>query len=221
MTRFSKIAAASVLATTAYAQCGSAPDATVDGTEGSYTATVGGSEVYSGSDYCKCHFSPVTGHRSPVFHVLECSGKQHLRIRSKLTSPLDTAITEALGGISSGQSVAVLAQGNIGSNTISIDSGKTFEGCATITASIANGKGAIESLNTEDVSIPYLSLAGEVYFGLHFYGTTGLTLGEIDMQLTAGIGIRFDRDEAANSNVKMGTITVTGASVCRLTSSPP
>ncbi|POS70306.1 parallel beta-helix repeat protein [Diaporthe helianthi] len=175
MSRFSKFAAASVLATTAYAQCGSAPDATVDGAEGSYTATVGGSEVYSGSDY-------------------------------------HAAIVGALGAISSGQTLSVLASGNIGSNTISIDSGKTFEGCGTITASIANGKGAIESLNTTDVSIPYLSLAGEVYFGLHFYGTTGLTLGEIDMQLTAGIGIRFDRDEAANSNVTMGTITVTGAS---------
>lgn len=142
MTRFSKIAAASVLATTAYAQCGSAPDATVDGTEGAYTATVGGSEVYSGSDYY-------------------------------------TAITEALGGISSGQTVSVIASGNIGAKTISIESGKTFEGCGTITASIANGKGAIESLNTQDVNIPYLKLAGEVYFGLHFYGTTGLSLGEI------------------------------------------
>ncbi|KAI3392950.1 hypothetical protein diail_4937, partial [Diaporthe ilicicola] len=175
MTRFSKLAAVSALATTAYAQCGSAPDATVDGTEGAYTATVGSSGVYSGSDYY-------------------------------------TAIQTALDGISSGQTISVMASGSIGTNTISIDSGKTFEGCGTITASLVNLKGAIESLNTQDVSIPYLSLAGEVYFGLHFYGTTGLTLGEIDMTLTAGIGIRFDRDEAANSNVKMGTITVTGAS---------
>ncbi|KAK7700407.1 hypothetical protein SLS64_011015 [Diaporthe eres] len=175
MTRLSQIAAASVLATTAYAQCGSAPDATVDGSEGAYVAKVGSSEVYSGSDYY-------------------------------------TAITEALGGISSGQTVSVIASGNIGAKTISIDSGKTFEGCGTITASIANGKGALESLNTQGVNIPYLSLAGEVYFGLHFYGTSDLTLGEIDMTLTAGIGIRFDRDEAANTNVKMGTITVTGAS---------
>lgn len=176
MTRISKFAAVSALATTAYAQCGSSPDATVDGTEGAYTATVGSSEVYSGSDYY-------------------------------------TAIQEAIDSISTGQTISVIASGSIGSNSISIDSGKTFEGCGTITASIANGKGAIESLNTNDVSIPYLSLAGEVYFGLHFYGTTGLTLGEIDMTLTAGIGIRFDRDEAANSDVKMGTITVTGASV--------
>lgn len=182
MTKFSQIAVASVLATTAYAQCGSAPDATVDGSEGAYVAKVGSSEVYSGSDYY-------------------------------------TAITEALGGISSGQTVSVIASGNIGAKTISIDSGKTFEGCGTITASIANGKGAIESLNTKGVTIPYLSLAGEVYFGLHFYGTSDLTLGEIDMTLTAGIGIRFDRDEAANTNVKMGTITVTGASVSRSTPS--
>lgn len=40
------------------------------------------------------------------------------------------------------------------------------------------------------------------------------------MDLTAGIGIRFDRDEAANTNVKMGTITVTGASVSRRILSP-
>lgn len=31
------------------------------------------------------------------------------------------------------------------------------------------------------------------------------------MNLSGGLGIRFDRDEAANSNVKMGTISVTGS----------
>jgi hypothetical protein len=31
------------------------------------------------------------------------------------------------------------------------------------------------------------------------------------MNLSGGLGIRFDRDAAANSNVKMGTITVNGA----------
>ncbi|GAW25473.1 putative ricin B lectin [Rosellinia necatrix] len=31
------------------------------------------------------------------------------------------------------------------------------------------------------------------------------------MNLSGGLGIRFDRDQAANTNVKMGTITVNGA----------
>lgn len=55
-------------------------------------------------------------------------------------------------------------------------------------------------------------MTGSPYFGLRFYGTKNLVLGEITMTLSAGIGIRFDRDQAANSNVKMGTIRVTGAS---------
>lgn len=121
------------------------------------------------------------------------------------------AIQAAIDSISSGQRVAVIASGSIGANTITIDSGKTFEGCGTIDVGNRSGHGAIESLNTADVSIPYLTLTGNPYFGLRFYGTTGLSLGEITMNLSGGLGIRFDRDEAANSDVTMDTITVTGA----------
>jgi hypothetical protein len=55
-------------------------------------------------------------------------------------------------------------------------------------------------------------MTGSVYFGLRFSGTTGLTLGDITFDLTAGLAIRFDRDRAANSNVKMGTINCKRAS---------
>lgn len=159
------------LVSSALAQCGSAADATVDGTEGAYTASAGGAEVYSGSDYL-------------------------------------AAIQTAIDSISSGQTVAVIASGSIGASTISIDSGKTFEGCGTINVGYNAGHGAIEVLDAADVSIPYLSMTGDPYFGLRFYGTSGLNLGEIDMQLSAGLGIRFERDEAANTDVTMGTITV-------------
>ncbi|KAL4863486.1 hypothetical protein BDV12DRAFT_206429 [Aspergillus spectabilis] len=163
------------LAATVSAQCGSGtPDATVDGSEGSYTATVGSSEVYSGSDYYD-------------------------------------AITSALDGISSGQRLSVIASGSIGEGIIHIDSGKIFEGCGTIDVGYAAGRGAIESLNTEGAQIPYLTLTGAPYFGLRFYGVTGLSLGEINLNLSGGLGIRFERDEAPNSDVSMDVITVTGA----------
>lgn len=55
-------------------------------------------------------------------------------------------------------------------------------------------------------------MTGDPYFGLRFYGTSGLSLGKITLNLSAGLGIRFDRDQAANTNVKMDVITVTGAS---------
>ncbi|KAL4802578.1 hypothetical protein BDV18DRAFT_166900 [Aspergillus unguis] len=163
------------LAAIASAQCGSGtPDATVDGEEGAYTASVGGSEVYSGSDYYE-------------------------------------AITSALAGISSGQRLSIIASGSIGTNVIDIDSGLIFEGCGTIDVQENSGRGNIRSLNTQNVEIPYLTLTGSPYFGLHFYGVSGLTLGEITMNLSGGLGIRFERDEAANSDVSMDVINISGA----------
>ncbi|KAK3216074.1 hypothetical protein GRF29_8g2024791 [Pseudopithomyces chartarum] len=121
------------------------------------------------------------------------------------------AIQAAVDSISSGQRVSVIASGSIGANTITIGSGKIFEGCGTINVGNRAGHGAIESLNTQGVQIPYLTMTGNPYFGLRFYGTKGLVLGKITMNLSGGLGIRFDRDNAANTNVKMDVITVTGA----------
>ncbi|KAH8587156.1 hypothetical protein B0O99DRAFT_694756 [Bisporella sp. PMI_857] len=121
------------------------------------------------------------------------------------------AIQAALDSISSGQRVSVIASGSIGANTITISSGKIFEGCGTINVANRAGRGAIESLNTAGVQIPYLTMTGNPYFGLRFYGTQNLNLGKITMNLSGGLGIRFDRDAAANSNVKMDVISVTGA----------
>lgn len=157
-----------------HAQCGSGTyDATVDGSEGAYVTTAGGSQAYSGSDYL-------------------------------------AAIQAALDAVAQGGSVAVIASGSIGTGTIGIGSNVVFEGCGTIAVE-NNGGGSIESLNTQNAQIPYLSLTGAPYFGLHFYGTSGLVLGDINMELSGGLGIRFDRDEAANTDVTMGTITVSGA----------
>ncbi|KXS94309.1 hypothetical protein AC578_10821 [Pseudocercospora eumusae] len=122
-----------------------------------------------------------------------------------------TAIQTAIDSISSGQRVVVTASGSIGATSITIDSGKTFEGCGTIDVGNRSGRGAIEVTDASGVSIPYLTMTGNPYFGLRFFGTTDLVLGEITMNLSGGIGIRFDRDEASNSNVQMGTISVTGA----------
>ncbi|KAK7973288.1 hypothetical protein PG988_007422 [Apiospora saccharicola] len=121
------------------------------------------------------------------------------------------AIQAALDSISSGQRVAVMASGSIGASTLTISSGKTFEGCGTINTGWNSGKGAIESLNTNGVKIPYLTMTGGPYFGLRFHGVRDLTLGQIVMNLDTGLGIRFDRDAPWNYNVKMDSVRVTGA----------
>jgi hypothetical protein len=128
------------------------------------------------------------------------------------TGDYRTAIQRAVDSIASGQRVSVIASGSIGAGTITIQAGKTFEGCGTINAANNAGRGAIEVTNAADVKIPYLTMTGDVYFGLRFSGTSGLTLGQITFDLTTGLGIRFDRDRAANTNVKMGTINCKRAS---------
>jgi hypothetical protein len=119
------------------------------------------------------------------------------------------AVQAAVDSISAGQRVSVIASGSIGANTITIQAGKIFEGCGTINS--RSGRGAIEVTNANDVQIPYLTMTGAPYFGLRFSGANGLVLGKITMNLSGGLGIRFDRDRAAQSNVKMDDIRVTGA----------
>lgn len=155
------------------------------------------------------------GAGTPNARVLGSTGNyQAVRGSTNLYSGSDyrAAIQAAVDGISSGQRVAVIASGSIGASTISIGSGKTFEGCGTIDVGYRAGRGAIEAVNTQNVNIAYLSMTGNPYFGLRFYGTSGLVLGQITMRLSSGLGIRFDRDNAANSNVRMDRIDVSGAS---------
>ncbi|KAK7419068.1 hypothetical protein QQX98_003570 [Neonectria punicea] len=156
------------------AACGDgSPQGVVSGS-GTFTATVNGASVYSGSDY-------------------------------------RLAIQTALDRISSGQRVVVRSSGSIGASTITVTSGKTFEVCGTMNVATRSGRGAIEVIDQSDVKIPYLTMTGNPYFGLRFSGTRNLNLGEIKLNLSGGLGIRFDRDAAWNYDVTMGTITVTGA----------
>jgi hypothetical protein len=121
------------------------------------------------------------------------------------------AIQTALDRTSSGQRVVVWSSGNLGANTITVPAGRTFEVCGTINTALRSGRGAIEIQNVNDVKIPYLKMTGAPYFGLRISGTRNLNLGEITMNLSGGLGIRFDRDAAFNYNVRMGTVRVTGA----------
>ncbi|WP_026929308.1 RICIN domain-containing protein [Glycomyces tenuis] len=121
------------------------------------------------------------------------------------------AIQAAVDSTGSGERTSVMASGGIGASTISIPSNRVFEGCGTIDIGWRSGRGAIESLGTSNVSIPYLNLTGSAYFAMRFYGNSNLHLGDINMDLSGGMGIRFERDEAGSRDVTMDDIYVEGA----------
>jgi hypothetical protein len=121
------------------------------------------------------------------------------------------AIQTALDRTSAGQRVVVWSSGNLGANSINVPASRTFEVCGTINAGWKNGAGAVQIRDVNDVNVPYLTMTGDPYFGLRISGTRNLWLGQITMNLSGGLGIRFDRDAAWNYNTKMDNINISGA----------
>lgn len=125
-----------------------------------------------------------------------------------------TAIWAALGALTPGRTsqekVSVMASAWIGDNTIDLPSHTAFEVCGTLATGYVAGRGAIQAVGVEDVSIPYLHMTGAPYFGLRFADAHGLHLGQIDLRMTGGIGIRFERDLPGSSDVRIDSVYASG-----------
>jgi len=149
------------------------------------------------------------GGGSPAAKLTGSSGNYSLNGRSVGGNYYD-AIVDAIDSVGSGQRVSIMASGSIGSRSISLPSNITFEVCGTMNVGNASGKGAIEAINKSNISIPHLKMTGSPYFGLRFGGVRNLHLGQIDMRMSSGLGIRFDRDQADNYDVRIDNVYVSG-----------
>lgn len=123
---------------------------------------------------------------------------------------INAAINSLAPGRTSQQRVVVNASGSIGAAAIRLPSHTSFEVCGTMNVGNLGGRGAIEALNATNVSIPHLTMTGNPYFGLRFYGMDGLHLGQIRLELNGGLGVRFERDFPGSTNVTMDDIFVSG-----------
>ena len=125
-----------------------------------------------------------------------------------------TAIWEAIGALDPGrtsqQKVSVMASAWIGNNTIDLPSHTAFEVCGTLDTGNVAGRGAIQAIGVRDVSIPHLNMTGAPYFGLRFADVHGLHLGQINLRMSGGLGIRFERDLPGSTDVRMDDIYVSG-----------
>ena len=125
-----------------------------------------------------------------------------------------TAIWEAIGALDPGRTsqekVSVMASAWIGNNTIDLPSHTAFEVCGTLDTGNVSGRGAIQAIGVRDVSIPNLNMTGAPYFGLRFADVHGLHLGQINLRMSGGLGIRFERDLPGSTDVRMDNIYVSG-----------
>lgn len=120
------------------------------------------------------------------------------------------AIVNAIDAAGNGGHVSVMADGSIGNNWIALPSNITFEVCGTMNVGNYSDRGAIEAIGRQNVNIPYLNMTGNPYFGMHFADIHGLHLGEINLNLSGGLGIRFARDLPGSTNVSMDYVYVSG-----------
>lgn len=120
------------------------------------------------------------------------------------------AILSAINNVGYGQRVSVMASGSIGDNYIDLPSGITFEVCGTMDVGNRASRGAVQVIGKQDVSIPYMKMTGSPYFAMRFGDVSNLHLGQIDLRMSGGLGIRFERDLPGSSNVTIDDVYVSG-----------
>lgn len=126
------------------------------------------------------------------------------------------AIFAALGELSSSRSqperIVVMASGDVGDARINLKSNTIFEVCGTINVAPASrGSITIWGSSTENISIPYLKMTGTTSFAILIADTRNLHLGQIDLRLNGGAGIRFD-NRGTTYDVTIDDVYVEGTS---------
>lgn len=136
---------------------------------------------------------------------------------------LASAMRAAVGGLTAGRTsqerVVVRGSGSMSAGTsVDLPSHTSLEVCGTIdvTGTPTGNNAPIRIRHAQDVSVPHLSLTGNPYFGIWVRTSSDVHLGQIDLRLTGGLGIRIDsRDDDSvreARDIRLDDVYVSGTS---------
>ncbi|WUG27453.1 right-handed parallel beta-helix repeat-containing protein [Streptomyces sp. NBC_00464] len=113
--------------------------------------------------------------------------------------------------------LVVLGSGTISaSERLKLPSYTVLDVCGTInaTGAVATDTGPIFSRDTTDVEVQHAKITGAPMYGMFFRSVSNLTLGQIDMRLSGGLGIRIDNGSKTTpaTNTRIDDVYVSGAS---------
>ncbi|WP_422774037.1 RICIN domain-containing protein [Plantactinospora sp. WMMC1484] len=152
---------------------------------GTWTARNGGSTVYTGSD---------------------------------MRSAVQAAVNSLSSGRTSKQRVVVRGSGSVSANSrISLPSYTVLDVCGTInvTGSGSGDQAPVYARGATDIEVQHLNLTGSPLYGIFMRNVNNLTLGQIDMRLSGGLGVRIDNhggDRAVKArNIRIDTVYVQGS----------
>ncbi|MER6008819.1 hypothetical protein ACWDRB_66865 [Nonomuraea sp. NPDC003707] len=132
------------------------------------------------------------------------------------------AVQAGIGSLTAGrtsiQRVVVRGNGTMSAGSrISLPSYTSLSVCGTInvTGSGSGDYAPIYSRGTANIEVPYLNVTGTPIYGIFLRNVTNVWLGQIDMRLGAGLGVRIDNRGDTSQwtrNVRVDTVYVQGAS---------
>lgn len=114
--------------------------------------------------------------------------------------------------------VVVWDSGTISANErLSLPSYTTLDVCGTIevTGSGSGDKAPVYARGKTDIEVQHLSLTGSPLYGIFMRNVDNVVLGQIDMRLSGGLGIRIDNhgDRSVPSrNIRIDNVYVSGTS---------
>ncbi|WP_444947693.1 RICIN domain-containing protein [Micromonospora ureilytica] len=136
---------------------------------------------------------------------------------SDMLSAMQAAVNSLSAGRTSKQRVVVRGSGSMSAGSrLSLPSYTTLAVCGTInvTGSGSGDQAPVYSRGTTDVEVQNLTLTGSPLYGIFMRNVNNLTLGQIDMRLSAGLGVRIDNhggDRAVKvRNIRIDNVYVSG-----------
>ncbi|MFF9484719.1 hypothetical protein [Streptomyces sp. NPDC014676] len=132
------------------------------------------------------------------------------------------AVQAAINSLSSGRTskerVVVRGSGSVSAGSrISLPSYTTLDVCGTIdvTGSGSGDQAPVYSRGTRDIEVQHLNVTGAPLYGIFLRNVQNVVLGQIDMRLTRGLGVRIDNRGDTSQwtrNVRIDNVYVSGAS---------
>jgi len=136
-----------------------------------------------------------------------------------MMAAMQAAVNSLTAGRTSKQRVVVRGSGTVSAGSrLSLSSYTVLDVCGTInvTGSGSGDMAPVYSRGTTEVEVQHLTLTGNPLYGIFMRNVNNLTLGQIDMRLSAGLGVRIDNHGGDRTvkvrNIRVDTVFVSGAS---------
>ncbi|MEU9352092.1 hypothetical protein AB0D65_13975 [Streptomyces griseoloalbus] len=137
---------------------------------------------------------------------------------SDMRAAVQAAISSLSSGRTSKERVVVRGSGSISAGSrISLPSYTVLDVCGTInvTGSGSGDQAPVYSRGTRDIEVQHLNVTGAPLYGIFLRNVQNVILGQIDMRLSRGLGVRIDNRGDTSQwtrNVRVDNVYVSGAS---------